>query len=759
MPSVAATPEQFASYLTDGYWAANGVSSRSWSQDTITYSLSNEFSADQKAGLSLAFDLWSDVADINFTQVASGGSITIDEGDDSRAYSSATLSGSTVISDYISIDTNISNWSDFNDPGDYALTTAIHEIGHALGLGHTGNYNGSATYNSDAQWTNDSHQMTVMSYFTDDNVGSDHFNSTNAWQYSATPMLIDILAIQNIYGADYGTRSGNTTYGFNSNAGRKIYDFSISEAPIAIWDGDGIDTIDLSGYSTSQTIYLTEGDFSSVGFMTNNMVIAYGATIENAIGGTGADTIYGNDANNVISGGQGNDIFYGSLGNDTIEGGAGTDLARYTYAVSDFVFDFINTVKVAITHTVQNFTDTLNYIENFIFNGVSYTFAQLKATYGENEVNGNSANNTLYGTAGADHIRAAGGNDIIYSMGGRDIIDGGDGTDTVSYLLAASGVRVGLASGRVSDDGDGSSDTLIDIENIVGSNFADSIFGDDSNTLSGGGGNDKLFVYSGTNTINGGDGNDQINARTSGSINVLNGNAGDDTFFVTANATHTINGGTGNNMLSYAYDNTAVDINLTTGDIDTNGDNIADSTLSNIQNLQGSRSDDTLTGNNVRNIIYGKEGDDTINGGGGNDKLNGDNGNDVIHGGDGNDTISGGYGDDILYGDDGFDSLAGGQGMDTFIFEATSAYNNRDRIQDFTLSHNDRLDISDLLSGYDPMTDLLTDFVQITNDGRDSYLAVDADGGGDSFVEIAVLWGISNIDDEIGLEASGHLII
>ena len=95
--------------------------------------------------------------------------------------------------------------------------------------------------------------------------------------------------------------------------------------------------------------------------------------------------------------------------------------------------------------------------------------------------------------------------------------------------------------------------------------------------------------------------------------------------------------------------------------------------------------------------------------------------------------LLGGEGDDILYGGDGLDNLYGQEGADTFIFESVSAYNNRDNIRDFSLAENDKIDLSDLLAGYDPLSDLITDFVQITDNGTHSYVAVDADGGSDNF--------------------------
>ncbi len=96
-PSNAADPATFANYLTNGYW---GGTTRTWASNNITYSLSNEFTATQKAGITMAFDLWADVADITFTEVGSGANMTIVEGDDGRAYSSSSLFSATGSGDY-----------------------------------------------------------------------------------------------------------------------------------------------------------------------------------------------------------------------------------------------------------------------------------------------------------------------------------------------------------------------------------------------------------------------------------------------------------------------------------------------------------------------------------------------------------------------------------------------------------------------------------------------------------------------------------
>lgn len=678
-PGPAADPNTFANYLTNGFWSDIGASERSWTQNTITYSLSNEFTADQKDGIRMAFDLWADVADIDFTEVASGGNIDFLEGDDGRSYSSSTTSGTTIVSNYISIDTDTGGgafWSDFNTLGDYALMTALHEIGHSLGLGHTGNYNGSASYNTDAQWVNDSHQMTVMSYFNDTNVGSDHWNQTSVWQYSATPMLIDILAIQNIYGAETTTRLGNTTYGFNSNAGRDQYDFSVSHVPIAIWDSGGTDTIDLSGYSSASTLYLTEGDFSSFGYMTNNMVIAYNTVIENAVGGSGDDTIYGNDANNVISAGLGNDTIYGTIGNDTIDGQGGTDTVNYSYDVTDFAFSFIDSTTLSMTHLGLSFTDTLSNIENYVFNGTSYTRAYLEANFGTSTHNGTATNDRLVGTAGDDEFYGFGGNDTIRTNGGSDLAYGGDGRDA-------------------------------------------------------------FYTGSGTNE--------------------LYGDAGDD-LFILSGGKDTIDGGAGRDEIRYLFSDNPIEVDLVAGTVDEGRDGSIDDTLVSIEYVVGSNGDDLITGNGTLNRIQGYGGGDTVYGGGGNDNLMGNDGNDVIYGESGNDRLYGMNDDDILNGGTGADLLKGGAGADIFAYASGDDDGLVDTITDYSSAEGDKLDVSNILAGYDPLVDLIDDFVMITTDLTNSYVFIDANGGADNFVQVATISGNNTLNIASLMEASGELI-
>jgi serralysin len=207
--------------------------------------------------------------------------------------------------------------------------TIMHEIGHALGISHPGNYNASPgvdlTYANNAEYYQDSLQYTIMSYFASSSTGALRTG------FAATPMAHDIAAIQSLYGANMATRTGDTVYGFHSNAGRAAFDFTLNTQPVvAIWDAGGVDTLDFSGWSSSSRIDLAEGASSDGGGQTFNVQIAFGARIENAVGGGGDDSLSGNRSGNTLSGGAGNDILAGGFGNDRVEGGAGADIFVFT---------------------------------------------------------------------------------------------------------------------------------------------------------------------------------------------------------------------------------------------------------------------------------------------------------------------------------------------------------------------------------------------------------------------------------------------
>ena len=172
-----------------------------------------------------------------------------------------------------------------------------------MGLTHPGNYNGILD-RSKIDSHEDSQSHSVMSYRGERTTYANH----GGFRASA-PQLDDIYAYQSKYGVNHQTRKDDTTYGFNSNTGRDFLSVNTKHDKMvaAIWDGGGNDTLDFSGYSQDQKISLEEGTFSDVDGLKGNVSIAYGATIENAKGGTGNDWLVGNAANNELRGGDGND--------------------------------------------------------------------------------------------------------------------------------------------------------------------------------------------------------------------------------------------------------------------------------------------------------------------------------------------------------------------------------------------------------------------------------------------------------------------
>jgi hypothetical protein len=205
-----------------------------------------------------------------------------------------------------------------------------------------------------------------MSYF--DERQNTYFGSQGfSRDFAVTPMEADIVAMQTLYGLSTTTRSGDTVYGFNSNAGG-VYDASVyPNVALTIFDSGGNDTLNYSQSSASQLINLNPETFSNVDGNVGNLSIGRGVVIENAIGGSGADTIIGNSANNVLTGGLGSDVLTGGGGNDTF-------LDTISGHNGDKITDFSSADKLVFSDaSLSNFSFSLSGT-TLTYTGGSLTF-------------------------------------------------------------------------------------------------------------------------------------------------------------------------------------------------------------------------------------------------------------------------------------------------------------------------------------------------------------------------------------------------
>ncbi len=337
---------------------------------------------------------------------------------------------------------------------------------------------------------------------------------------------------------------------------------------------DGADVIDggagndrLRGVGDDDAINGGDGDDTIFGEDGNDIIIG-GTGNDTIFGNAGDDLLHGQDDNDFLIGGAGNDVLNGGAGNDGMLGDDGDDIL-YGESGDDWVLGDAG-------------NDTLygDDGDDFVIGG-----AGADTMYGgadDDQMHGEDGDDTIYGDDGADLITGGAGadtldggdgddlilgdadNDLIAGGGGNDTIYGGSGTDTLDYTNAAAGVTADLSTGGASDDGDGGTDTVYEIENITGSAHADILTGDgNANTISGNDGDDGIAGGDGNDVLNGGAGDDGLAGGDGADI--LNGGDDNDTLLGNAGA-DILNGGAGNDILyATAATVTLLDVNFDTG--------------------------------------------------------------------------------------------------------------------------------------------------------------------------------------------------
>jgi hypothetical protein len=290
-----------------------------------------------------ALAAWASVADITIQQIAvpadqyyfeSGADLAITlTGDDlDRVYGGRVAGAAffpdadyveeTVYSDGINRTTwpapegdvfldNFEEHFDYLDPGGAGYTVILHELAHALGLKHPhddGASDGRPTFDDLGIGAMDRMRFTIMSY---DIVAP----APGERGFAETPMPLDILAIQHIYGANLSYNTGDDVYELRNASYRTI------------WDAGGTDLLTAASWSQPEGVLidLRQGEFSGRAVGAKRMAIAYDVTIENAVGSSGNDQLYGNRADNELRGRPGGDVLFGRRGDDTLRGGAGAD--------------------------------------------------------------------------------------------------------------------------------------------------------------------------------------------------------------------------------------------------------------------------------------------------------------------------------------------------------------------------------------------------------------------------------------------------
>jgi serralysin len=741
------------------------------------------FNAQMKAATIRVLDQLESFTNLNFSEVTGSSSsqmtfaqATLDAGAGAWAYypSDANQLGGDVWTNNM--------YSNTQNPveGNYAFYVLMHEIGHALGLKHT--------FESGLSGAENTSRFSVMAYDW-----APGYSTT--YQLYDIAALQKLYGVNTSYktGNDVYALTSNSLFTIWDAGGTDTLDASSRTSVVTLDLRDG----KFSSVGGTQNVAIAYNAVieNATGGSSNDTLI--GNDVANILkGGAGNDNLFGGKGNDTLNGEAGTDlaVYAGNISNFTVtvvdattvilQDNAGTEgrdtviqVENFEFAGTKYTLDQVKTYAgtggtggtgggdtggtgetgggdtggtggTGGTTTLPDAMFTIVSLGNI--KTVFHSVEEGTTSYGSNAFR-------IIGLSGPQFVveRNVTGIDrmtLTTPNYGTAIIKWIEMTDISVDVMNISGIRDfrifdtaetrdltvnldGTFTGKIST---GLGDDTVDVTSVAmgrtkGAYTVDTGAGDDHFTLSG----SSLYLSA---AVKGGAGNDTITLQISGAARVY-GEDGNDVI-VGSNGKNVVDGGTGSDTITGgANKDTLVggdgnDILIGGGERDTLSGGYGNDRLDGgdgNDGLKGSYGNDILIGGAGKDILYGEGDNDTLYGGDDSDSLKGGYGSDVLYGGNGNDYLYGDNDDDVLYGGTGYDIMSGGRGFDTFVFN-TAPEARADLIQDFKVTE-DHIDISDLLSQYDPVSDAIGDFVQISG----SLLLIDQTGASDGAQFVAVV--------------------